>query len=371
MNILSLISSFTSPFPPYLILFVTARCNASCQMCFNSKRQEQTCIDDELSVHEIEQISRNYRKLTQLTLTGGEPFLRNDLHTIVRLFYENSGVRWLTIPTNGYLTKNIVDTALNILNQCPKLTVNIDLSIDACDHYHDTIRRLPGAFQQALITFEELKKIRKGNHRLFIKFTTVVSPFNASHVPHVFYRLAHLGADDHELLLARGQFRDCHHKKVSLKTYTQLIAQKRIIDNKYHKKIKGFARIFHVLYEHLYDSMIKIQASKKLIYPCLAGQKFIEIYEDGLVVPCEMKKWIHKNGTQGFGNLRNFHYDILTLLTSKHSQQIINTIKENHCMCSFECAILCSMIFSVIAYPHLIQLILSKGLKRGRNAFCQ
>jgi sulfatase maturation enzyme AslB (radical SAM superfamily) len=321
-------------------------------------RQNHANIENELTVNEIEQISRHYRKLTQLTLTGGEPFLRNDLHLISQLFYENSGMRWLTIPTNGYLTGSIIETTQKILDQSPDLSINIDLSIDACDSYHDSIRRLPGSFQQAMQTFNELKKIRDINHRLSIKWTTVVSPFNESHVSGILNRLASLGADDHELLLARGQFRDKYDRNVSMETYKRLIHQKRLLESKYHKKLKGFARLFHILYEHLYDIMIKSQTTNKMIYPCLAGQKFIEIYENGQVVPCEMRQWIQKDGTQGFGSLRHVNYNISELLQTSRAKHIIKKIKHNYCDCTFECAILCNMIFSFSAYPHLLYLIL-------------
>ena len=296
---MNLVKSFVSSYPPYLILFVTSRCNARCQMCFNSSRQAKAKIHNELTLKEIAKISEKYRRLAQLTLTGGEPFLRNDLHEIVKLFYKNSGVQWVTIPTNGFNTETIVKTTQKILTSCPDLSINIDLSIDGCGDKHDKIRRLPGSFNQAIETFHLLKKFKQSNKNFSLKWTSVISPFNQFHIPEVIKCLSPFGADDHELLLARGKFRDSHEHDVSWQTYKKLIMQKRQNDRICKKNIKGFERIFHILYDYLYEVMIKTQQQKQMIYPCLAGKNMIEINENGQVVPCKMRQWIQKYKTQG------------------------------------------------------------------------
>jgi len=361
MKFLNLIRSFISPYPPYLILFVTARCNARCKMCFNSNRQIDADQKTELTIKDIEKLSTHYRPLSQLTLTGGEPFIRNDLHEIVRLFYENSGVRWLTIPTNGFFTNNIINTTENILNQCPKLSINIDLSIDAYGVRHDQIRNLPDGFNQAMKSFQKLKHIRSKHPQLHLKWTTVVSPFNQFHVFKIIQYLSSLGADDHELLLARGTFRNIYaYTDLSQATYDCLIQIKRLIDQSQKDRRKGYDRLFDVLYDYLYDLMVQTKQQKKWPYPCLAGQKMIEIYENGQVVPCEMRKWMQSDGTQGFGNLHDFDFDIMSMLRTSHAKKMIGQIKD--CYCTFECAILCSIIYNVKAYPHLIAKLLNKAL---------
>ena len=39
--------------------------------------------------------------LLSLILTGGEPYLRPDLDKIVKLFYDNTRIPIITIPSNG------------------------------------------------------------------------------------------------------------------------------------------------------------------------------------------------------------------------------------------------------------------------------
>ena len=61
---------------------------------------------NELSLEEIDAFTKTMDPLLSLILTGGEPYLRHDLDQIVRIFYENTKVPIITIPSNGwYLEK--------------------------------------------------------------------------------------------------------------------------------------------------------------------------------------------------------------------------------------------------------------------------
>ncbi|MEK7072359.1 MAG: radical SAM protein, partial [Patescibacteria group bacterium] len=91
------------PKPTYAILYVTARCNAKCKMCFYWQDIDQARQDQELSLDEIEKISHSMGFLQYLTLTGGEPTLRSDLPQIARIFDRNNNLQFLSIPTNSTL----------------------------------------------------------------------------------------------------------------------------------------------------------------------------------------------------------------------------------------------------------------------------
>ena len=73
--------------PPDLILFVTSRCNATCDFClFHEQVHDRERKRAELTVEEIERIAAGYGGLTKLSLSGGEPFLRHDIARIVAAF---------------------------------------------------------------------------------------------------------------------------------------------------------------------------------------------------------------------------------------------------------------------------------------------
>ena len=80
-NILKLIYNtlFLHKYPISLIHFVTQRCNARCPYCFVDFKSEK----DELSIEKIEKIALSSGKtLRNVALTGGEPFIREDLTEI-------------------------------------------------------------------------------------------------------------------------------------------------------------------------------------------------------------------------------------------------------------------------------------------------
>ena len=63
----------------YLILYVTNRCNFKCNFCFYHAEVEKGRKPNELSTAEIQRFSETLGPIIQLSLTGGEPFLRDDL----------------------------------------------------------------------------------------------------------------------------------------------------------------------------------------------------------------------------------------------------------------------------------------------------
>ena len=76
--------------PNYMILFVTGRCNLRCPHCFYLDEIEAASKEKELRLDEFEKISKSLPRLLQLTCTGGETFIREDIDKIAQLFYQNA-----------------------------------------------------------------------------------------------------------------------------------------------------------------------------------------------------------------------------------------------------------------------------------------
>ena len=85
--------------PSYFIYFPTSRCNLHCSHCFYHDSLNKRF--NELSLDEIDTFTKTMDPLLHLVLTGGEPYLRHDLDQIVRIFYQNTKLPILTIPSNG------------------------------------------------------------------------------------------------------------------------------------------------------------------------------------------------------------------------------------------------------------------------------
>ncbi len=84
---------------------VTYYCNSRCTMCniWQIYRRDRSRAAAELSLEDLRHIfsSRRFAKLSSVSLTGGEPFLRRDLVEIAGFFLENFPSASLVIPTDS------------------------------------------------------------------------------------------------------------------------------------------------------------------------------------------------------------------------------------------------------------------------------
>lgn len=140
--------------PSFVTFFVTWRCNNKCVMCDVWKKEAQK----ELNLPEIETIFKSLGKIDAIRISGGEPFLRNDLAEIINIINKVSKPKVIHITSNGFLTKKIVEIVSKIANPSK---IHIKISIDGIGEKHDKIRGIPCAYDNAIGTIKELSEIRK------------------------------------------------------------------------------------------------------------------------------------------------------------------------------------------------------------------
>lgn len=90
----------------YLRLAVTDRCNLRCFYCMPAEGIKYLPKKELLTFEEIERLVSMMAAMgiSKVRLTGGEPFVRNDLMQLIRRIVEIPGIRDLHITTNGILT---------------------------------------------------------------------------------------------------------------------------------------------------------------------------------------------------------------------------------------------------------------------------
>ena len=145
--------------PSYFIYFPTSRCNLSCSHCFYHDSLNKRF--NELSLTEIDSFTKTMDPLLNLVLTGGEPYLKHDIAQIVRIFYENTKVPIITIPSNGWYLEKMNRQIRNMMNWCPELILNQLISIDGLQEDHDKIRGINGSFKKALNSVESIRGLQK------------------------------------------------------------------------------------------------------------------------------------------------------------------------------------------------------------------
>ena len=84
-------------------VIVTYRCNARCTMCNRYKCPSKP--EEEISIETIKKLPKMYFT----NITGGEPFIRDDLEKVVEELYKKSDR--IVISTNGFFTDRIISMA--------------------------------------------------------------------------------------------------------------------------------------------------------------------------------------------------------------------------------------------------------------------
>jgi len=154
-------------------LIITYCCNAKCYMC--NTWQHPSKKGNEFSPDLVHKIPNG---LKFINITGGEPFLRDDLDQIIQTAIKKT--KRLVISTNGYFTKKIVRIAKNFGNK-----IGIRISIEGLPAANDELRGIKNGFDHGLRTLVTLHDIGLKD----IGFGITVSGRNAKDMIEL-YRLA-------------------------------------------------------------------------------------------------------------------------------------------------------------------------------------
>lgn len=123
-------------------VIVTYRCNARCTMCNRYKVPSKP--EEEISIETIKKLPEMYFT----NITGGEPFIREDLNDIVRELYKKSDR--IVISTNGFYTDRIV----KLCKEFPQ--VGIRISIEGLEQTNNEIRGLEDGYNRGYTTLKTL-----------------------------------------------------------------------------------------------------------------------------------------------------------------------------------------------------------------------
>lgn len=170
--------------PEALSIEVTRRCIARCVMC----NIWQAPADlPELSVTQWLEVLRSpvLSELKELDITGGEPFLRDDLAELLlgigRLKAEHlQRLRSIAITTNGILTQKILDEVATVIAHLEQAGISLVFAcgMDAVGEIHDRIRNVTGGWARLHTTIEGLKGLRDQHPSLVIGIKTTVTRYN-------------------------------------------------------------------------------------------------------------------------------------------------------------------------------------------------
>ena len=134
-------------------LALLADCNSNCKVCYaaDTKRQDETY----LSVEEYRRIWREAAALGAFTVTlsGGEPTLREDLFDIISVLEPRHTI--LALVTNA---SNLTRSYLTDLKRAGVGTVHFSLD-GADEETNDAFRGLPGHYRKVIASIEQAKAL--------------------------------------------------------------------------------------------------------------------------------------------------------------------------------------------------------------------
>lgn len=329
-----------------LFLFVTSRCNSLCRTCFYFDKLNSR---DDLSFDQIRRISETAPDFEKLWISGGEPFLRDELAQIVTLFARNNGVRNINLPTNGLLPARIFAATDGILENCPEASIDLNFSLDGLANTHDAIRGVPNNFVRTMATLREAEKRYGGIGRLRRNVVTVITRENYDEIVALGrYILTHAKADGHYFEVVRGQVPDPGLKNLTEESLKTLHRKLMPVHRRYADRLFGqlsaipraFATMYYLgnvrLHFHLHEKCF--EAPKPWPMPCTAGATSMVVDHNGAFRACEMRDVV--------GNLGDFDFDVGAALGSAAMQREVAGIAHAGCWCTHSCFIQDSSKFS-------------------------
>lgn len=126
-------------------VITTYRCTNKCLMCDIWKHP--TRPEEEFNAGLLEKLPR----LSFCNITGGEPFLREDIEEIVGILKRKAGR--IVISTNGYFTEKIIKLVKEAGD------IGIRISIEGLPAANDELRGIKDGFDHGLRTLLELQRL--------------------------------------------------------------------------------------------------------------------------------------------------------------------------------------------------------------------
>ena len=158
-------------------VIVTYRCNARCTMC--NRYKAPSLPEEEISLETIKKLPPMYFT----NITGGEPFIRQDLPDIVRELYKKSDR--IVISTNGFFTDRIIKLCEEFPN------VGIRISIEGLEQTNNEIRGLPDGFNRGYTTLKKLVEMKHPD----VGFGMTVQDKNAPDLVDLYKKSEELGME--------------------------------------------------------------------------------------------------------------------------------------------------------------------------------
>ena len=283
-------------------IILTYRCPMRCKMCNiwnHPTEKSKELVADDLKI---------LPRLKFINLTGGEPFIREDLEQIVEECYKHT--KRIVISTSGWFEDRVIALA----KKFPRIGIRI--SIEGLSSKNDELRGHAGGFDKGLRTLLTLKEMGVKD----IGFGCTVSNNNSKDMLYLYQLSKSMGLE-----FATAAFHNSFyfHKSDNVITNKEKVCHdfEQLIEwqlKEWHPK-SWFRAWFNM-------GLINYIEGRRRMLPCEAGTMNFFIDPFGEVYPCngmEERFWIKSMG--------NIHHvsDFMTLWNSPQAKEVRNLVR--HC----------------------------------------
>ena len=319
INILyHLLRSRVKRIPFKLNFAVTNKCNGHCIGC---NVWSSSSPGNELTTEEIEKFFRRLSYgLIWISLTGGEPFLREDFVEIVASASRNiKSLSIISIPTNG-LSTDLILRKLRAILKLNRPLVYLSVSIDGPEGIHNELRGDVHAFEQAWETYIKARELLKGNRNFLVNIETTISMRNVTHLPSFLKKLISEGHSPFVTFFNTGfLYKNTGISDMSFKTLTPELEETLRIVSANLSWLRG-----EDLIKRIYMYGIKSFLQQKRFLSCVSLKSSFALDCQGDVLPCLMWGKI-------LGNIRDYDYDVTKILNSAQAYDILRMVQEGKC----------------------------------------
>lgn len=294
-----------SKLPTDISIITTYRCPMRCQMC--NIWQNPTKKEEEITAKDLK-ILPNFKFVN---ITGGEPFVREDLGEIVELMFTKSPR--IVISTSGWFEDRVIDIAKHFPN------IGIRLSIEGMKAKNDELRGREGGFEKGVRTLRRLREMGIKD----VGFGITVSNHNSADMLEL-YELA----KELDMEFATAAF----HNSFYFHKYDNVITNKDEVTDNFMKLIEMQLREPHPkswFRAYFNMGLINYINGGKRLLPCEAGTVNFFIDPWGEVYPCnglEESKW-----KKSMGNIRKAEKfeDIWFSKEADEVRELVRTCPKN------------------------------------------
>jgi MoaA/NifB/PqqE/SkfB family radical SAM enzyme len=223
--------------------------------------------------------------LRELDITGGEPFLRDDLASLVDAVCvlkrtHLRRLRSIAITTNGVLTDRVLAMAQEMLQPMKRAGLELVMvcAVDGLGEVHDEIRRHDGAWAAVDTSVAGLIELRGSNPHLIVGLKTTILPQNVAELKKIadYARDRDLFTIISPAIVTKGRYLNPDRER-----YLTLSTADRA-------RLVGFYEGPDFKWSYHAQALVGYLRTGRMEKPCTCGFNYLFIRSDGQVFLCPL-----------------------------------------------------------------------------------